>query len=378
MASLSFMAGGRRRKLLKRNNGGDWYVRFMHNGQATWRSTGSTLEHVAKEKGRKIIEEEMKGDALDGNATFEQLIERFLASRQAKAQHTQENDRSFANALRTTFPRIHAPADQIRTGDILGWLNSQAPARKWRAATFNQYYLYLKQMFDLAVADRLVKRDHHPFVSGLIKRQRRQVVVRNIPTPDQFAAIIADVRANHNGDSEELGDFLEFIGLAGVGQAEARALRKCDVVGGKMRFVRKKTGRPFDVPIYAWLAPLLDRRYAMAHGHAAPLLTQAKGSGRALRAACARLGFIRFTQRGLRAMLIKRLYDEGVPVKRIALWQGHSDGGRLIQEVYTEVFCDTDAAAEQADLARIGGAVDLASLKNLRVLEPAHVARAPL
>jgi len=43
-----------------------------------------------------------------------------------------------------------------------------------------------------------------------------------------------------------------------------------------------------------------------------------------------------------------------VPVKRIALWQRHRDGGRLIQEVYTEVFCDTDKAAEQADLAKVG------------------------
>lgn len=356
------MAGGRRRKLVKRNNGGDYYVRFMHNGRPTWRTTGSTIEHVAKDKGRKIIEAELKGDVLDPNATFEQLLQRFLASRQVKAEHTKVNDRVMAGILRSTFP-MHTPARHVRTGDILGWLNSETTARKWRGRTFNHYRLWLRQMFDLAVADRLLSRDDNPFADRLIKRQRMDHVVRNIPTPEQFAAIIADVRANHIGDrkhANEIGDFLEFLGLAGVGQAEARALRKCDVVGHKMKFIRRKTGVPFEVPIYSWLAPLLARRCALAQDSVARLFTSSD-AGHPLRQACARLGFTRFTQRGLRAMLIKRLYDHGVPVKRIALWQGHRDGGQLIQQVYTEVFCDSDAAAEQADLARIGGAEKLAA-----------------
>jgi hypothetical protein len=79
-----------------------------------------------------------------------------------------------------------------------------------------------------------------------------------------------------------------------------------------------------------------------------------KEAGKKLRHACRRLKLKRFKQRELLAMLIKRLYDAGVPVKRNALCQGHRDGGRLIQEVYTEVFCDTDKAAEEADLAKVG------------------------
>jgi integrase len=89
---------------------------------------------------------------------------------------------------------------------------------------------------------------------------------------------------------------------------------------------------------------------------------------RHLSRACDRLGYKHFTQRGLRAMLIKRLYDAGVPVKRIAAWQGHSDGGALIQNVYTEVFCDNDAAAEAADLAKVGGSISLESVSALRMV----------
>ena len=167
-------------------------------------------------------------------------------------------------------------------------------------------------------------------------------------------------KTGHAPRGEDLADFLEFLGLAGLGQAEAERLRKCDVMGDKMRIIRQKTGVPFEVPVYSWLAPLIARRMAATAKDTDPLFYDGE-SGKALSAACKRLEITHFTPRGLRAMLIKRLYDAGVPIKRIALWQGHRDGGHLIQTTYTEVFSDLDEAAEQADLARIGGAVSLAA-----------------
>jgi hypothetical protein len=56
-------------------------------------------------------------------------------------------------------------------------------------------------------------------------------------------------------------------------------------------------------------------------------------------------------------MLIRRLHDAGINHKRIAEWQGHQDGGKLILQIYTEVFADSDAASEQADLARAAGII---------------------
>lgn len=344
---------GRRRNLFQKQKDGPWYLRFKHNRKHLWRSTESNELQVAKEKARKLFDQMVSEEGIDTKASFDQLLQRFLDTREGRAAHTRACDKAFAGILRNSFPMQRAARD-IRPGDILGWLQKQRTLRKWKGRTYNAYRLWLRQMFNLAQADRLITRDQHPFANPeLIKREREDHVVRNIPTPEQFAAIIADVRANHVGAADEIADFLQFLGLAGVGQAEARALRRCDIVGAKMRFVRRKTGKPFEVPVYAWVQSLVERRCALVQDPAALLFTQAD-CGVALREACARLGLTRFTQRGFRAMLIKRLYDAGVPVKRIALWQGHRDGGKLIMTTYTEVFCDTDAAAEQADLARIG------------------------
>jgi len=327
----------------------------------------TTLEHVAKEKAKQKIEQIVNGEHLRGDASFDEVVERLIESR--KSQGRAKNDESFAKAIRKSFHLpMTTPARSIAPGDLMKWLNAQAAAQNWRARTFNHYRLFLRQAFDLAVADNFMLAKDHPFERMQIARKRPDPVRRNIPTQEQFERIIASVR---EVDGEAEADFLEFLGLAGVGQAEAAALEWSDISGDKIRFVRKKTRREFWVPLFSYLAPLLAKlRQEKAEG----LVFSVREAGEELRQACDRLGYKRFTQRGLRAMRIKRWYDDGVPVKRIALWQGHTDGGKLIMETYTEVFCDTDAAAERADLERVGGAIrvdDLALPNKLRVVESA-------
>ena len=190
--NTAFLASdGRRRKLMQKQRGGAWYVRATHNGRNVWRSTETNELPAAKVKAIKLFDEIVSGQVIESDASFDKLVERFLDSRQVKAKHTRDNDSAFANTLRSSFP-MRTAARNVRTGDILGWLNKQATSRKWKARTFNHYRLWLKQIFDLAVADRLITRDEHPFIGRLIKRQRLDRVVRNIPTADQFAAIVAD------------------------------------------------------------------------------------------------------------------------------------------------------------------------------------------
>ena len=48
-----------------------------------------------------------------------------------------------------------------------------------------------------------------------------------MPTWEHFKAIISDVRAQvFNTDAHDSADFLEFLRLAGLGQAEARSLTR--------------------------------------------------------------------------------------------------------------------------------------------------------
>src|SRR5207248_9526996 len=122
----------------------------------------------------------------------------------------------------------------------------------------------------------------------------------------------------------------------------------------RLSITRKKTGRRFFVPIYPQLRPLLERLYAEAKN---PAITQhlfkISDAKRALTSACRRLGYRHFSQRNLRQVLIRELWQKGVDRKLIAEWQGHRDGGKLIMDTYTEVFGDNDATYRQQQLSKL-------------------------
>jgi integrase len=107
--------------------------------------------------------------------------------------------------------------------------------------------------------------------------------------------------------------------------------------------VRRKTGEYFEVPIYPSLLPLLERKRREAKDASADAnVFNLQKVHKALMNACKRLGLPHFTERNLRAMRIRKLYESGVDVKTIARWQGHRDGGKLIMEIYTEIFRSDD------------------------------------
>jgi len=150
---------------------------------------------------------------------------------------------------------------------------------------------------------------------------------------------------------------LEFLGLAGLGQAEASSLTwgDVDLAKGRLSVRRHKTQVLFYVPIYPHLKPLIERLYRK---HPAPPSPEEKvlrinDGKKALKAACARLSLGNFSQRNLRQVLIRRLWQSGVDYKLISKWQGHQDGGKLILDTYTEVFGAKDADYEQQQLLKI-------------------------
>jgi integrase len=145
-----------------------------------------------------------------------------------------------------------------------------------------------------------------------------------------------------------IGDFIEFIELAGLGQAEVRALTRADVDLDASRIVtyRHKTRQGFAIPIYPQLRPLVEKLCSgKAHDER---LFKHDDAAKALSNACKRLEQPSFTHRSLRRMFIVRAIERGVDVKVIAEWQGHRDGGKLILQTYSHVRRPhSDAMAEK-------------------------------
>lgn len=173
-----------------------------------------------------------------------------------------------------------------------------------------------------------------------LKKAKLEKPIRRTPTFEQFNAIVASIRSQEfNGhDADESADFVEFIGLAGLGQAEASALMWDDIDWQREQIItfRHKTKSGFAIPLYPQLRPLLERRYSQ-RSSGDDRVFKIKAAKRAIAAACKRLKFPSYSHRSFRRLFITRAIERGVDVKCIAQWQGHKDGGKLILETYSHV-----------------------------------------
>jgi integrase len=192
----------------------------------------------------------------------------------------------------------------------------------------------LRNVFDLAVRDRIIAES--PVAHVVYKK--RATPIRLTPTFEEFKAIVSNIRGQRfNADAEQSGDFIEFLGLAGLGQAEAASITRADVdlVAGRIVILRRKTSAGFVIPIFPQVRALVEKLCkGKAHDER---LFNIENARKALANACKRLALPSFTHRSLRRMFITRAIERGVDVKVIAEWQGHRDGGKLILNTYSHI-----------------------------------------
>jgi len=308
-----------------------------------------------------------KTDPANTDLNLAMLGKRFLAGRSAKADSTRGHEKTMWEAFRRSFPRpMETLVVRVLPSDVETWLAKIKNTRAKRASTFNRWRLFARQLFEVAAADAKIT---SPFVDRKIPVAKKERVERPIPSEAEFVQIIDEIRtpswkhtkgkrggqrAMHQPES---ADFAEFLGRAGVGQAEAAALRWDDVGEREIRFTRQKTSKEFAVIITPDLRPLLVRRQAAAGGGKAsgPVFKIANVK-RALTNALLRLGLRHFSQRNLRSFKIVKMLDAGLDPKFVAAQQGHSDGGVLIMNTYSEVIRRNQHAYEDEQMKRFAAA----------------------
>ena len=260
---------------------------------------------------------------------------KFSSANAGKAKKTQATNDSILKIFRETWkPGLDMHVCDVKPSHLAEWLGQHEGRLK--NTSYNRYAGFLKQVFEIAVADRMIARS--PFDDAKTKWKKPQKPIRKVPTIEQFQAIVSDVRSQKfSADAKDSADLIEFLGLAGVGQAEAGSLTLGDIDWEKKRiqFRRHKTQQVFYVPIYNHLKPLLERlcKQLPEGAPTAQTMFKIKDAKKALAASCNRLGFYNFTQRNTRQALIRRLWQSQVDPKLISKWQGHQDGGKLILDI---------------------------------------------
>ena len=121
---------------------------------------------------------------------------------------------------------------------------------------------------------------------------------------------------------------MEFLGLAGLGQAEASSLTRADVDldAGRIIVYRHKTDVGFTIPVFPQLRPLMEKLCKGKKPH--ERLFTVYGARKAIANACKRLGFVREFPMGewsrnsrtdsFRRMFITRCLERGIDVQTVS------------------------------------------------------------
>jgi integrase len=316
---------------LYRYSNGVYYARIKIDGKDIKRSLKTTDRDFAKRKLAAFREEQEQIDRSQGKLTLAELCDRYLKTVQHQKPKTIERKTFIVGRIKAHWPTGKlTQVRNIKPSDVDLWLSHY----RFGSASRNLHISCVKEVFNSAVRDRIISASP----AAHLRSARGEKPIRSTPTYEQFKAIIADVRTQpFNADAQDSADFLEFLGLAGLGQAEAGSLTRQDIDLDAGRFItfRHKTSTGFVVPIFPQLRPLLERLCeGKFNGDRIFKVADAK---KALAGACRRLGYSSFSQRSLRRMFITRAIQLGVDVKTIAEWQGHRDGGKLILDTYSYV-----------------------------------------
>ena len=305
------------------------------HGKLFRESLHTTDRKISERKLRDFRNSKEKIDAKLGKMTVESLCDRYEQTLTQLSPSSIKNKRGILCRIKSDWPQGKEQAvSAIKSSDCETWLARQA-ARVGRSH-LNAYLQVLRALLQFAVRDHLIAENP----AAHMRYRKREVPIRATPTWEEFRAIVTDIRKQvFNPDAYASADFVEFIGLSGLGQAEASALTWADIdfVHGQIITFRKKTGSGFTVPIFPQLQTLLERLRGQSRAASDDRVFAIRQARKAIAAACGRLGYPKYTHRSLRRMFITRAIEKGVDVKVIAQWQGHKDGGKLILDTYSHV-----------------------------------------
>src|SRR5436190_23663659 len=308
-----------------------YYARIKVDGKEIKRSLRTTDPTLARRSLAALKDELRQTDRSQGRVTLTELADRYLETVRHQKPKTVERKNYIIRRVKQNWPSgAFTQITRIRPSDVDLWLSRY----HFGSASRNLFISCVKEIFSLAMRDRMIATSP----ATHLRYAKREKPIRLTPTFEQFKAIIADDRAQQfNADAQDSADFLEFLGLCGLGQAEAGSLTRADVdlAGGQIITYRHKTSTGFAIPIFPQIRELLERLCeGKMHNARMFKISDAK---KALTGACRRLGYPPFSQRSLRRMFIVRAIERGVDVKVIAEWQGHKDGGKLILDTYSHV-----------------------------------------
>ncbi|HEY2626075.1 MAG TPA: hypothetical protein VGI41_04915, partial [Candidatus Udaeobacter sp.] len=241
--------------LYRYSSNGVYYARIKTDGKEIRRSLETTDRDLAKRRLADFRDRRRQIDQSQGKLTLAELCDRYLATVRHQKPKTVERKALIARRIKDDWPSGSlTQVSKIKPSECELWLSRY----QFGPVSRNMHIRCVRAIFAMAVHDRIIVTSPAEYLKG----SKLPRPIRITPTFEQFKAIIADVRAQRfNADAQDSADFLEFLGLAGLGPAEASSLTRADVdfEAGRIITFRHKTVTGFAIPLFPQVRPLLKR-----------------------------------------------------------------------------------------------------------------------
>src|SRR4029453_4870797 len=235
-----------------------------------------------------------------------ELCDRYSETIQHQKPKTVERKTLIIRRVKSDWPTGRATqVIKVKPSHVDLWISRY----RFGPVSRNQHAAEIKHIFEMAMRDGIISRSP----AAHLRRARLAKPIRSTPSFEEFKAIVESIRSQKfNGhNAEESADFVEFLGLAGLGKAEAAALKQGDIDWQRETITtfRHKTKSGFAIPIFPQLKPLLLRRRSNDAPNERVFAINRADS--AIANACRRLNLARYSHISFRRMFITRAIERG-------------------------------------------------------------------
>jgi integrase len=327
---------------------GIYFARAKVRGKLIRQSLKTNVLSVAKQRLADLLDAEHRAVAPSEAKVLRKMTfggalaifrERQKHDVELKAGTKKYNEELIAALLRTWPDLASTDIKKITKHDCLCWRSEFG--ERYSSTRVNGALSILRRVFDIAIETGV--RYDNPAKSKEVKRARVRRKELRLPEPDQFLALVNQVRTAGGGFSKDCADAIEFFAYAGPRLSEAARIHGSDCNFAKGEIIIRgdpETGTKNwgirRVPMIPEMRRLLERlraeRGADRFFHT-PVLAVRKFK-RALLRACRNLGLARLTHHDMRHLFATRCIERGVDIPTVAKWLGHKDGGVLAMQTY--------------------------------------------
>jgi integrase len=331
--------------LYRREPIGVYYARLYVRGGNKWISLHTKVFSVAKLElhkhlSRNFVLQDARAAVAIGKASVGELAQVYLEGVElngAIKASSKEYRRKTVKYLFRSWPQLEgSPPAKVTELECRHWAAEYR--EKFSETLFNNTLDTLRHLFNLAIERGMIARNPAAGVEKVRVPQKKL----ELPSRDQFHAIVVEIRNAGSGYSAGNGDLVEFLAYSGLRASEAAAVRwqDVDLERGRIYVAPGKNSQSRFVPILDSMRDLLARMKAdprwfkVEDRRKGGCVLSVTTCDEALTAACAKVGVHRLVRHDLRHLFATRCIESGVDIPTVSRWLGHRDGGALAMRTY--------------------------------------------